>query len=507
VLAFDNLSGDPETAYFSDGVSEEILQTVARGAELTVIGRGSSFQFRGAEKAAGRVRATLRATHVLDGSVRRSGDRVRVAANLIECERETTIWSDRFDRELSDVFALQDEIAAAVASALNVVFRRRPLQRNVDPAAYDGYLKAVQLGTGSVLDEATTNEIVSLLEAAVNRSPDFARACALLATMRASRLRYGTAQLDYADEHAKVIEAAAIALRLDPSLGGVHHGLAELEAFGDFAKREAHYGRALLASPSDPQVLVAHAFFLGEVGRIEEALSQAKKAFDLDPMELGAGYAYASFLDFQARHDEARGLWDAFRRQWPRSGLMATGSIASALQDTDWSRFDNLIGTLAPETFTAGRARGLIWLGRALRDPQPARLARALQRANEELARVGTVALDRLTSLCALSLIDESFGLIDRSSFAYMFDPQLRWASGPLTGGFIFSRGGNLRMMTDIRFVGLCAKLGLGDYWIETGKWPDCADEVSYDFRAEARRLAGDAKRTSGASASGRIRP
>jgi TolB-like protein len=133
VLAFDNLSGDAEMAYFSDGVSEEILQTVARGAELKVIGRGSSFQFRGRDKAAAHVAAALSATHVLDGSVRRSGNKVRIAANLIECERETTIWSDRFDRELSDVFALQDEIAAAVAAALKVAFAdgatwgRRPI--------------------------------------------------------------------------------------------------------------------------------------------------------------------------------------------------------------------------------------------------------------------------------------------------------------------------------------------------------------------------------------------
>ena len=111
---FDNLSADPEMAFFSDGVSEEILQTVARGSELKVIGRGSSFQFRGRDKAAAHVGDALHATHVLDGSVRRSGAKVRISCSLIECARATTLWSDRFDRELSDVFALQDlEIAAA----------------------------------------------------------------------------------------------------------------------------------------------------------------------------------------------------------------------------------------------------------------------------------------------------------------------------------------------------------------------------------------------------------
>jgi TolB-like protein len=136
VLAFDNLSGDPNIAYFSDGVSEEILQTVARGAELKVIGRGSSFQFRGAEKSASRVAAALGATHVLDGSVRRSGSTVRISAQLIECHGQTTLWSDQFDRELSDIFALQDEVAARVAAALEVTFHHSRSQ-TVDPAAYD----------------------------------------------------------------------------------------------------------------------------------------------------------------------------------------------------------------------------------------------------------------------------------------------------------------------------------------------------------------------------------
>src|SRR5208283_5884372 len=99
-------------------------------------GRGSSFQFRGAEKAAAHVARALKATHVLDGSVRRSGTKVRIAANLIDCAGETTLWSDRFDRELSDVFALQEEIAGAIAAALKVAFAPAVQAESVDPAAY-----------------------------------------------------------------------------------------------------------------------------------------------------------------------------------------------------------------------------------------------------------------------------------------------------------------------------------------------------------------------------------
>jgi hypothetical protein len=132
----------------------------------------------------------------------------------------------------------------------------------------------------------------------------------------------------------------------------------------------------------------------------------------------------------------------------------------------------------------------LLALARTLRDPQRQLLERAMERARQELERSGTLALDRLASLCTLGLVDEAFDLIDRASFGYMFDPELSWASGPLSAGFIFSRGGNAAMMADVRFVGLCAKLGLADYWAATEQWPDCAGDAPYDFRAETRRLA-----------------
>jgi TolB-like protein len=120
VLPFENLSGEAGMAWFSDGVSEEILQAVAQLTALKVIGRAASFEFRGRRKVVRRVAEELQATHVLDGSVRRSGARVRVSAHLIECAGQTILWSDRFDRELIDVLDLQDAVAEAVAAALRL---------------------------------------------------------------------------------------------------------------------------------------------------------------------------------------------------------------------------------------------------------------------------------------------------------------------------------------------------------------------------------------------------
>ena len=123
VLPFETLSDDAEMAWFSEGVSEEIFQAVGRCTSLKVLGRAASFQFRGPRKVVSQVAAEFHATHVLDGSVRRHERRVRVCAHLIECGGQTTLWSQGFERELSDVFALQDAIAEAVAEALRAALR------------------------------------------------------------------------------------------------------------------------------------------------------------------------------------------------------------------------------------------------------------------------------------------------------------------------------------------------------------------------------------------------
>ncbi len=119
VLPFDNLSDDREMQFFSDGVSEEIIQRLSRGARMKVVGRTSSFQFRGADKTARKVANDLKCTHILDGSIRRAGGRVRISAHLVDAALQTTLWSDRYDRSLEDIFAVQDEISENIAAALH----------------------------------------------------------------------------------------------------------------------------------------------------------------------------------------------------------------------------------------------------------------------------------------------------------------------------------------------------------------------------------------------------
>jgi TolB-like protein len=344
VLAFDNLSADLETQFFSDGVSEEILDTVARGSGVKVIAPSSSFQFRGPEKAVRRVAAALKATHLLDGSVRRAGSRIRIAAHLVDCASETTIWSDRFERELVDVFALQDEIAGAVAGALNAVLAPTPKPAVIRPETYEAYLQAQPMVYVELhyVDRAA----VDLLERVVAEAPTFAAAWENLAVARAKWLRSGGAAQPFDEARAAVVGAAETALRLDPSRGRAHLALALLEPWAAYARREAHLDRAVATNINDAVLIMSRARQLGYVGRGRAALEEARRAVSLDPVPPLNKVAITSGLSQLGRYQEVLEIWD----EWVGNPLR--GNLSPALAQTaalrDWARHDAYLALLAP---------------------------------------------------------------------------------------------------------------------------------------------------------------
>jgi TolB-like protein len=492
VLAFDNLSSDPEMTYFSDGVSEEILQTVTRGAEVKVIGRGSSFQFRGRDKAAGHVAHALRVTHVLDGAVRRSGNRVRISASLVECAGETMLWSDRFDRELSDVFALQDEIAAAVAAALKVAFAPTTQAETVDPAAYTLYLRAREIRNRGLLSPATVVAVIELLDEATRLAPRFARAWEFLATMQVEHLRFGEPGRLKRLDRADVARAAETALALDPGLGAALQALGQLEPFGHFADREAFQVKALSVAPSDPTVLTNASLFFAEVGRSNDARDYAAQAYALDPMYPWVACWYAYTLEFTGRDQECRRLWETLLERWPDNELITWGALGAAAGFGAWDWFEDLASAARSRGFDSPSVRNSIFYGRQRRVLDADVAANRLSRARERLAQTRVLAIAEFLGLNMSGLVDEAFELIDQASFDYMFDPDKASPNGAAGSSGMFNPKEAGAMMRDVRFVGLCAKLGLCDYWVKTDRWPDCADAVApyYDFRAEAERLA-----------------
>jgi adenylate cyclase len=483
VLAFDNLTGDPDLGYFSDGVSEEILHTVSRTTGLKVVGRSSSFALRGADKAAGRVAEFLGATHLLDGSVRRAGDRLRITAQLEACATRTPLWADRFDRSLADIFAVQDEIAAAVAAALNVAFAPSPAAEPIDPVAYDLFLRAREPGLEWLVPD------VALLEQAVARAPGFAKAWALLAFGRAMALRWNMAGAPDAEQRAAVADAAHRALVLDAAAGSAWLALATIEPIcGRFGEQRALSAKALAAAPNDAAALT-HACGLDDiVGRQRRAFAAIARAYELDPRMSGWYHGY--MLQALGRVREADANFDRDLARWPDVISLNIVALGCAYERDDWLRYDLLLSRV-PEALTislliasvrttADRLRA--WSDADTRD--------SLEEMRQNVRQTGTTGLTLAGILCARGETDAVYDILETASFSHLFEPQGSLPLGEWGLNVIFNpRFSALRR--DIRFVRLCARLGLCDFWATTGEWPDCAEEVApwYDFEAEARRI------------------
>lgn len=492
VLAFDNLSDDHALGWFSDGLSVEILQAVADGAGVKVVGQGSSFQFRGAAKAASRVGAELGVTHVLDGAVRRAGERFRITAHLIETTGGVTLWSRTFERGLTDAFLVQDEIAAAVAEALSLTFSPASRSEPIDPATYDLYLQARTPlgGFGEPVDAAQQIRAIALLEQVTAQAGGFARAWAELAMRRVVCLRRFERSTFPGLTPASAAGAAERALRLDPSLGLAQQALGYLEPLANYAAREARHQRAVAAAPNDPEVLNQAGQFCAEVGRLGEALSHARRALALDPLYWPAAQWYAGLMDAVGRHAETASLWDAYLARWPDVQPLVGEAIAAAASAGDWDRLERLA--------EAARARGLdnpafrefVDGQRNRRRRDPHFLSAHRDAVARKLAHDGQVSLADIVRLHDLGAADDAFEAAERASFAHLFDRdgQVR---GRWTPAILFLSA-NRGMIADRRFVSLCARLGLASYWVSTGRWPDCADdpELVYDFRAACRQAA-----------------
>lgn len=276
VLPFDNLSSDAEMEYFSDGVSEDILGRIQRASRLKVIGRTSSFQFRGADKA--KAATALGATHVLDGSIRRGGAKVRIAAHLTEAGTQTTIWSDKYDRALDDIFAVQDEISEAIADALDAAFLPQAVQK-IDPVAYDLYLRE----RSPAIDLDGARQAIAVLEAAVKQAPDFADAWAALA-MQLILVRHYMPYQGRAAMRTRIQELRAKCSQLDPD--NIVNATGEMwlaPPFGDFLGHMESIETLTRVGQNSAFALGMIGHWFECVGRCREASDITTRALALDP--------------------------------------------------------------------------------------------------------------------------------------------------------------------------------------------------------------------------------
>ena len=286
VLPFDHLSRDEETEYFSDGITEDIIAHLSRIRELKVISRTSVMRFKGSEASVRDIGRELRVGTVLEGSVRRAGDRVRVVSQLIDVRTEQNLWSQTFDRELTDIFDIQSEVAQRIAHQLEAritddersLIRRRPTE---DIEAHDLYLKGRHLWNRRTRVGLESAE--EQFKRAVARDPLFAPAYAGLADTYLLLASYG--YLGEIEGLRKAETAVNRALELDERLAEAHASRGQiLRASRDWTGEEREYRRAIELNPNYATAHQWYATLLTALGRRDEATAEIERAADLDPL-------------------------------------------------------------------------------------------------------------------------------------------------------------------------------------------------------------------------------
>jgi TolB-like protein len=312
VLPLANDSGDKDQQYFSDGLSEDFINALSQFAGLKVIGRNSAFQFRDSKDDAQTIGAKLGVAHLLEGSVRREGDTVRISAELINTKDASTLWSQHYDRPYKDLFKLQDDITHAVASALQaklmesgdaVVQSDRPPSGSL--AAYTAYLQGKFYFARNT--ESDYRQAITQYQVAVKDDPRYALAWARLARTAANLATQFLGGQPAQQAYAKARAAADTALTLDPNLAAAHEARAYilLSADFDWTGAQAEYQRAIQLAPNDGPSLFGMGSLAAALGRPGQAVALTRRALATDPLDADWYHWLAHYLSGLDRLDEA----------------------------------------------------------------------------------------------------------------------------------------------------------------------------------------------------------
>jgi len=302
VLPFVNMSDDAANEYFSDGISEELLNLLAKIPELRVISRSSAFSFKGKDFDIPTVATKLNVAYVLEGSVRKADNQVRITAQLIEARSDTHMWSETYDRTLDDIFAIQDEIAAEVVARLKVMLLGdAPKTEETDPEAYALYLQARHLGRRGT--SGAWEQSIALYQRALAIDPNYATAWSGLAIIYIMQSGWGQLPLDEGFTLAR--ETANQALALNPVYAPAHASLGSIALLydRDLEATARHFEHALALEPANLEILSEVADLVAKLGRLEEAIEMMKYVVNRDPVNpyyhelLGFSYLWAMRLD------------------------------------------------------------------------------------------------------------------------------------------------------------------------------------------------------------------
>ncbi|HKW64827.1 MAG TPA: tetratricopeptide repeat protein [Candidatus Acidoferrum sp.] len=451
VLPLANLSGDPEQEYFADGMTEELITDLAKIGALRVISRTSVMGYKAAHKPLPEIARELNVDAIIEGTVQRSGGRVRIAAQLIEARTDQHLWAESYERDLRDVLALQGEVASAIAGEIRVKLTpqenaRMAGARPLNPEAHEAYLQGLYYW--NKLTEEDIKKSIERYQRAIQLAPEYAPAYSALAfsyTLLAS-MEFAPSRENY----TQAKKLAQKAIELDDSLSDAHAALGFVLCYGDWdwAAAEAQFKRANALEPNGELGHHVYAVYLGDMGRSEEAISEMKRSIESDPLSVLAlvnlgwlywqagqpekaieqyrkilemdpkswdAHAYLGWVyELQGNHTQAIVEWREARRlsensPWTVAGLghayAAAGKsreaheILNELKQLSKRRYVSPYQVASVYAGLGEREQALLWLGKALEehndslvslkeDPDFARL-RTDPRFQEILRRIG----------------------------------------------------------------------------------------------------------------------
>ena len=471
VLPFVNLSSDPEQEYFSDGLSEELLNQLAQVKGLRVTGRTSSFSFKGKNEDLRVIGEKLGVGHLLEGSVRKDGKQLRITAQLINAIDGTHLWSQTYDRELSGIFAIQEEIAKDVSQALSITLDVGEMSRakggtnNVD--AYDKYLQARTLFYR--LGPKELDQSVQLYRKALALDPSFARAWSGLYEALVYSLTW--IPENSAAELKEMAEASAQMIALAPDAWWTKTmRIDQFEQQHKWSEAEAAGRAAIAAAPaSEIDPLTEYGYFLLLVGRAKESVEYGRRAREIDPLSLAVSGNLQILLDFAGRPAEAQAeyerskdfpgdhaMWDMYtlRRLWRRKDgapavveaqyrvLLKHDSLPMALTQILFDKLNN-------------KEAARVAIREALKDP-----------SNQDTTRLAVVGI-----------YADHFGDKDVALVAFRRS-MVELPSGDLTSLWSPYETG---LRADPRFKDILRDLGLVDYFRKSGNWGDFCKPLGKD--------------------------
>ena len=463
VLPFVNMSQDKDNEFFSDGISEELLNVLVRVKGLGVASRTSSFVYKGSRLGTADIARALKVNHVLEGSVRKSGNRVRITAQLIDAVNDRHLWSETYDRELTDIFAIQDEIANAIVNALRAQLGAAGKDAAVtvradteNLQAYEIYLKAREI----FIARSDVRESIRLFEKVTQMDPSFARGWEGLAAACSIAPSWSITDRDY---YAIATLAAKRALKLDPTLSMPWAALANVGQDRlpvDWAANLDMLGRAIAADPRNSTAYLWRSIAWINLGFFDRAIADQDHCLQMDPQYRNCTRYKAIALLYQGRMDLAMALFE----EGVAGGFI--GSRGSSFVRPLLWRGDRVGATLLLQQLVDNRELAWILLG-AAQQPGPLEAADA--------AMINRAIADRDSKYSAnigATITYQWLGEYDRIATSADFSSGNTTQWEPGFPGFVNSPG----------FKAVLERLGVPRYWREHGYPPQCRPVGAQDY-------------------------